>query len=1046
MQLKKTRKVLPILTASQGNKGPRSLTTLPKQTNVDKANTIKANDENCNFAYKEAEESELYPISCIKCRCVQDILALQLHQQKCQDIEDDYQVCSKGPLTVLSTLNFQIAPAVALDTEAQEKMSPNKPRRAFKVKNFQPDKYYCDKCRFSTKDLLQHKKHVAQHEKIKCSQCDWVSYTKGEFQRHTVKHTGRFPYQCKYCDYGAVRHDYIVKHTKRLHVAEKQEMISVAKVDQKRNCSPEHNLEWKKHGLETSQQCTPSGLSQICGIKDEMPENDSSSVYDECSQSTAFIQDKNVYKLSDVRIHKNEDALMEVEVYSPKKGPITPGMPLTVVAPAKFCVPHNCLAQIVGIKRNNGTQHLILKLIPPKGTTSEAMNYKKVESGNQCAEQEEKTINNCVPPTLESCALDNKNDKNCLHSASSTTLNCSLINTQEENAICKENTQREYDLLPPLAEFSSEKTNCPELFQKRKCSENKHITSSSDPAICLAAPSSEDENKSQSDLLATVQKNNSLPSSSVFGNMRFTLTNAKEEQWNEFRVAAKTHLFDSHLFHPFERAAVSQQNKPLASEESENVLGVINGINVKRKKDDMEVEAHNIKYEGDSVDGPVISSVFSLSSGAVNIPEGIKWDDTLQKKRSTSSLCRKIAQLMSAVESNVKSQLAASLRHSHSQASKEKVLLPEKKSEKTSSDMISEQELVPSPRRPKGATFSNECSNKQEQPLETLKEAKTKTRVITKTNTVSPAFIPQGTVLRVLNCSSSEAPTEKQNGDEMSPSPSRYCNKMFIPRPVPCCVSARLDKGPTLPAENEVNEVSRNLCVSHSHTCHSLSSVPGYGQQNGMLPCQKGGSPSGLSKRATKGEEEPQNKAKRAHPANTLPQKRLAAQEERFLKVAPTLMRCLRLAAFKSDQLIKCPHRNQPVVVLNHPDVDSPEIINIMKVINKYKGNVLKAILSERTISCLSVKRHYKRLTFQTFDRSSQVKQQKKVRMTRKKVHKNNCKEVASSIAEASKQMFKCWFCSRVYAEQEEWINHGQKHLLEATKGKGTVCSGKCLV
>ncbi|XP_053258010.1 zinc finger protein 518B isoform X3 [Podarcis raffonei] len=974
MQLKKTRKVLPILTASQGNKGPRSLTTLPKQTNVDKANTIKANDENCNFAYKEAEESELYPISCIKCRCVQDILAPQLHQQKCQDIEDDYHVCSKCPLSVLSTLNFQIVPAVALDTEAQEKMSLNKPRRAFKVKNFQPDKYYCDKCRFSTKDPLQHKKHVAQHEKIKfiCSQCDWVSYTKGEFERHLVKHTGRFPYQCKYCDYGAVRHDYIVKHTKRLHATEKQEMISVAKVDQKRNCSPEHNLEWKKHAVEASLQVTPSRLSQICGIKNEIPEIDSSSVYDECSQSTAFIQDKNVNKLSDVRIHKNEDVLMEVEVYSPKKGPITPGVPLTVVAPAKFCVPHNCLAQIVEIKRNNGTQQLILKLIPPKGTTS-----KEVESGNQCAEQEEKTINNCVPPALESCALDNENDENCLHSASSTTLNCSLINTEEENAICKENAQREYDLLPPLAEFSSEKTNCPELFQKGKCSENKHTTSSSDPAICLAAPSSKDKNKPQSDLLDTVQKNNSLPPSSVFGNMRFTLTNAKEEQWNELRVAAKTHLFDSHLFHPFERAAVSQQNKSLASEESENVLGVINGINVKRKKDNMEVEAHSIKYEGDSVDGPVISSVFSLSSGAVNIPEGIKWDDTLQKKRSTSLLCRKIAQLMSAVESNVKSQLAASLRHSTSQASKEKVLSPEKKSEKTSSNMISEQELVPSPRRPKGATFSNECSIKQEQPLETLKEAKTKTRLITKTNTVSPAFIPQGTVLRVLNCSSSEASTEKQNGDEMSPSPSRYCNKMFIPRPVPCCVSARLDKGPTLPAENEVNEVSRNLCVSYNHTCHSFSSVPSYGQQNGMLSCQKGSSPSGLSKRAAKGEE-PQNKAKRAHSANTLPQKGLAAQEERFLKMVPTLMRCLRLVAFKSDQLIKCPHRNQPVVVLNHPDVDSPEVISIMKVINKYKGNVLKAVLSERTISCLSVKRHYKRLTFQTFDRSSQVKQQKK--------------------------------------------------------------------
>jgi len=133
--------------------------------------------------------------------------------------------------------------------------------------------------------------------------------------------------------------------------------------------------------------------------------------------------------------------------------------------------------------------------------------------------------------------------------------------------------------------------------------------------------------------------------------------------------------------------------------------------------------------------------------------------------------------------------------------------------------------------------------------------------------------------------------------------------------------------------------------------------------------------------------------------------------------------------------LIKCPRRNQPVVVLNHPDVDTPEIINVMKTINKYKGHVLKVVLSERTSSCLGVKRYRKRLTLQNAETGSQAKKQSMLKMKLKKTHKNNYQVVEASPAEPLQCMFKCWFCGRVYADQEEWISHGQRHLIEATKG-----------
>ncbi|XP_061440468.1 zinc finger protein 518B [Rhineura floridana] len=1036
MQLKKMRGMLPMLNASEVNKG-HILLMSAKKTSVDKANSIKANDENCNFVHQKTEETELYQINCIKCRCVEETLALELQKQKFQKGEVDQFVCSKCTLSAPSVLNFGIYPAVACDTENKEKMSLSKTLRTFKVKNLQPDKYYCDKCRFCTKDFLQYKKHVAHHEKIKfiCSQCNWVSYTKGEFQRHRVKHTGRFPYQCKYCKYGAVRHDYIVKHTKRLHASDsgKQVMLSIAKVERK-NCSPKQHWEWREHAKEEPLQNKSSSLSlsMIYGIKDEIPEIDSTSDDAECSQSTACIQDEYVYKLSDVTFHKNENTVIEVEVCSPEKGRIMPGMPLTVVAPAKFCVPSNCLAEIVEIKKVSGTQQLILKFIPLEETTPELMKCKDIESGNQCAEQEEKTINGCMPLTLESCALENENNKKTESpgSSSSATLNCNLINTQEKSGICKENTHKEYDHIKPLAEISFDQTNCPEPFQKGECSQNKYTNYDLDPSISLTSTPSVDRNPSQNCLLDAVQENNNFSPSSVFDKMCFTLSNGKREHWDEFTVAAKTHIFDSDLFYPFKSIEESQHNKLVTLEDSKNVLSVINGINVKKKKDNIRIEsseAQNMKDEGDSFDGPVISSVFSLSSGAVNIPEGIKWDDTLHKKRTTSMLCRKIAQLMSAVESNMKSQLTASLRHDNSQASK-KMLSPENESEKNGLTTVLEQELVPCPWGSNDTTFSN----KQEQPLQTLK--KTKTRITDKTNIASPSFIPQGTVLRVLNCTSFEGPNEKQNGSEMLAPPSQYYNKTFIPRPVPCYASAKPDKDPSLPTENEINEVSQNQCMSHGHKTKRLPSAKSNCQENGMLLCQKGSDPNMVNKRAMEGEE-PQSKCKRAHAEKNLPKEKTRTQEGCFLKVVPTLMRCLRLVPFKSDQLIKCPHRNQPVVVLNHPDIDSPEVINIMKVINKYKGNVLKAVLSERTSSCLSVKRHPKRLTFQNFDRPDQMKKQNLLRMKLKKTHKDNYKVVNSSVAEASKQMFKCWFCGRIYVHQEEWLSHGQKHLMEATRG-----------
>ncbi|KAA8581141.1 hypothetical protein FQN60_002722 [Etheostoma spectabile] len=56
----------------------------------------------------------------------------------------------------------------------------------------------------------------------------------------------------------------------------------------------------------------------------------------------------------------------------------------------------------------------------------------------------------------------------------------------------------------------------------------------------------------------------------------------------------------------------------------------------------------------------------------------------------------------------------------------------------------------------------------------------------------------------------------------------------------------------------------------------------------------------------------------------------------------------------KTQETVKCPRRYQPVVVLNHPDADIPEVANVMKVVNRYKGAVTKVSLSQKTIQALA--------------------------------------------------------------------------------------------
>ncbi|MBN3282493.1 Z518A protein, partial [Polyodon spathula] len=165
--------------------------------------------------------------------------------------------------------------------------------------------------------------------------------------------------------------------------------------------------------------------------------------------------------------------------------------------------------------------------------------------------------------------------------------------------------------------------------------------------------------------------------------------------------------------------------------------------------------------------------------------------------------------------------------------------------------------------------------------------------------------------------------------------------------------------------------------------------------------------------------------------------------------VPKDIERTLRLVPFSPSQLIKCPRRNQPVVVLNHPDADVPEVVNVMRTINKFKGHVLKVALSPRTIAALSELEcnYHPQATSQDF-RSirgrkvkpvSPVKERYILKLKLKKTSRNKYKVVNSTSNNCVKSTFSCWFCGRLFTNQEDWIGHGQRHLMEATRDWNTL-------
>ncbi|KAG8505854.1 Zinc finger protein 518B [Galemys pyrenaicus] len=1057
MQIRKMKETGQQSYATGALSGRGALSVSPKQPGASRApRPERPGAPALLFRGSEAEAALLSGATCIRCHSV--------HEVPLQDANKGPGPSQKEGGYICFRCNFRVAPTPLHYTSK----NPSPARRGqdaeppagsagnkFKVRNFKPGKHYCDKCRFSTKDPLQYRKHTLQHEEIKfvCSHCSCVSYTKGEFQRHLVKHTGVFPYRCEYCDYGAVRNDYIVKHRKRVHERPGARRLPRAARPEPRRVGS------AKASPEPSKTASPRGAlqSKVSGPLSRVPLPSRQGTLHSllplpepkgCQKDVVCVPNRGAL-VEPSEAARFENKSVEVEVLSPAREPVQPGMPLTVVAPAELVVPANCLAQLMDVRVVNGTQQLVLKLFPLEEGNG-------LDAGGGDAGDAERTARDRGSREPEAVARAEPTKALALEGDGGRLAGLHRLQASVQRRLKDMKWVRSYDVFMsnPSTQGPGEPPLGPEAAEELQKRSRFYLHRTDLPAFALKGclpPSSTIKNGVLCDLGTAP---NSFPYKAAAAFTEDGRASRREAPPPfPFAVAAapsadkgplpasRNGLVPRRELGAPARMATSARRPGHPPEEPHAAPGSVSSLPRgscppralpgedgawARPPADSRWDSKVPERTSGSVDGPIISSVFSLSSGSENVPEGIKWNSSTSKVKSIELLRKKIAKL---IESCGKpSSLAASGVHGRPAGPAARIAqraAPGGHGEATGCSSRT-------PSKPRGDGRAGGllphppfCPRLADGHRGDAEGGATR-----KAHMATPVLIPKGAVLRVLN-SSEDARIIEATCDAPVSIP---CSETQLVKPFPFCPVRPMDSraltGAGAPADVCPNPdpALRPKPRRDSAFC-SLAT-----KKIGPLQRQQGSStfskPGKLLPRSLPGSKKTRQVNPSRKKSKTQPDPSRCLKDPAILQVA----RQLRLVAAKPEQLIKCPRRNQPVIVLNHPDVDSPEVTNVMKVINKYKGNVLKVVLSERTRCQLGIRRHHVRLTYRNVEEADQIKRQMMLKMKLKKVHKNNYQVVGPLPDDASQCVFKCWFCGRLYEDQEEWMSHGQRHLIEATR------------
>ncbi|XP_030047048.1 LOW QUALITY PROTEIN: zinc finger protein 518B [Microcaecilia unicolor] len=660
MQLKNMREILPNLCIDQEERN-NVLVSSPIQANGDKVNQPSKHRSRSCSQVTEPEGGKPSLVLCKNCSSLFEPLSqFPKHDQLRRTEEKNAFLCSRCSLSLSSCFSNMNGAINSTNIDEKKYISDKMERKT--AKTIALEKYHCDKCRFTTKDHLLYQKHALLHEEIKfiCSHCNYVSYTKGEFQRHLVKHTGTFPYKCEYCEYGAVRNDYIVKHTRRVH--EGTHEIHHADIINKNQSR--HSMHKEKTSARKSSFQKISNSSTVLACHDIQSEALSTGCL---YSSVEYNKLESFVKESDVKLNTNggsllkdeEDRNLEVELVSPLNEPLLPDMTLTAVAPPDLVIPSHSFAQLVEVKVIDGKRQLVLKLFPQNERCFELVNTETCTSisGQILHELNNSVFDEQSGPLITNSAYEDtsqmycssltpKSEDNMKNSSGFCSDSCSsnmklisaLVNhTMEEEPlkdICFKSSVtngfsetrdihssevkggHQFYVMNKLAESSSDKTStCISLFS---------AAPSKDDIAQMALESKNDYCSSQVDLSIDKDAGNKDSLDTIHTSFHSCLSNA-------YLTKEPVKISATEIDSSFCKSVCS----PLDDND--------NDFSLYQSPDDVfsfpvaHLEEQYKEVNMNISEGPYISSVFSLSS-IENIPEGIEWNENLPSKTEPRTL------------------------------------------------------------------------------------------------------------------------------------------------------------------------------------------------------------------------------------------------------------------------------------------------------------------------------------------------------------------------------------------------------------------------
>uniref|UniRef100_A0A8D0LA98 Zinc finger protein 518A n=1 Tax=Sphenodon punctatus TaxID=8508 RepID=A0A8D0LA98_SPHPU len=250
--------------------------------------------------------------------------------------------------------------------------------------------FQCEKCRFSTQDVGTFVQHIHRHNEIhfKCGKCHHVSFTKEDFQKHVLVHTGSFPFNCQYCSYSESRKDYLLKHVIALH---RDHLYAKDKLD-KGKC--EKKLVKTPTGLKLILRRYKTGASKKAFWRRKRITHGNEGTREENGQVLKTMNkiqpkcEELSQSVKEFHVNEEKDHILQNEKQSLQGGTVSPtatqynktddglcsglgvlknavqGPTVLMVKNNKISVPANYSAKFMGFKMVEGKQHIVIKLLP----------------------------------------------------------------------------------------------------------------------------------------------------------------------------------------------------------------------------------------------------------------------------------------------------------------------------------------------------------------------------------------------------------------------------------------------------------------------------------------------------------------------------------------------------------------------------------------------------------------------------------------------------------------------------------------------------------